>query len=104
MAAKAEKTTHFYPLSMFTYPICPPPKAVGGEIGETRTVKFYPAALHFGEEVDLSAFAEGCVIDNFPEGCDANSSRDDLREALAIHVHKIVSNNYEALASKLDKD
>ena len=51
MSGKSTKPTHFYPLSMFTYPICPPPVAVGGEVGETRTVKFAPAALHFGEEV-----------------------------------------------------
>jgi len=42
------------------------------------------------------------VVDNFPEGCDNNSSRDDLREALAVYVHKIVSANYDALAAKLD--
>mmetsp|Transcript_4816 Transcript_4816/g.15237 ORF Transcript_4816/g.15237 Transcript_4816/m.15237 type:complete len:415 (+) Transcript_4816:33-1277(+) len=104
MAAKADKVTHFYPLSMFTYRICPPPQAVGGEIGETRTVKYYPAALHFGDEVDLSAFAEGCVADNFPEGCDASASRDTLREALSAHIHGIVFDNYQALASRIEKD
>eukprot|EP00965_Chrysotila_dentata_P200799 6180185-Pleurochrysis_carterae.AAC.1 len=26
MAGKAKRVTHFYPLSMFTYPICPPPQ------------------------------------------------------------------------------
>ena len=30
MADKAGKTTHFYPLSMLTHPICPPPRQVGG--------------------------------------------------------------------------
>mmetsp|Transcript_6059 Transcript_6059/g.18248 ORF Transcript_6059/g.18248 Transcript_6059/m.18248 type:complete len:413 (-) Transcript_6059:343-1581(-) len=102
MSAKADRPTHFYPLSMFTYPICPPPTTVGGEIGEQRTVKYFPAALHFGEEVDVSRFSEGCVTDNFPAGCDANSSRDELREALAKHVHSIVSSNYQDLAAKLD--
>lgn len=28
MADKAGRTTHFYPLSMLTYPICPPPEQV----------------------------------------------------------------------------
>ncbi len=39
--------------------ICPPPQTVGGEVGETRTVKFNAAALHFGEEIDMSRFQEG---------------------------------------------
>merc|ERR1712039_451199 len=62
MSDKAKRPTHFYPLSMFTYPICPPPKQVGGEIGEVRNVKYAPAALHFDEEIDLTAFAAGCVV------------------------------------------
>jgi hypothetical protein len=61
MADKAGRTTHFYPLSMLTYPICPPPEQIGGEVGERRTVKWSPAGLHFGEPVDLAAFLEGCA-------------------------------------------
>ena len=56
MADKAGRTTHFYPLSMLTYNVCPPPEQVGGAVGEQRTVKFSPAALHFGEEVDLEEY------------------------------------------------
>eukprot|EP00310_Coccolithus_braarudii_P022115 CAMPEP_0183355582 /NCGR_PEP_ID=MMETSP0164_2-20130417/40968_1 /TAXON_ID=221442 /ORGANISM="Coccolithus pelagicus ssp braarudi, Strain PLY182g" /LENGTH=366 /DNA_ID=CAMNT_0025528731 /DNA_START=169 /DNA_END=1269 /DNA_ORIENTATION=+ len=102
MAGKANRPTHFYPLSMFTYPICPPPQQVGGAVGESREVKYHPAGLHFGEEIDLAPFAEGCVVDNFPEGCTAESSREELREALTRHVHAIVASNYDALAMKLD--
>uniref|UniRef100_A0A7S4F5M3 Phospholipid/glycerol acyltransferase domain-containing protein n=1 Tax=Chrysotila carterae TaxID=13221 RepID=A0A7S4F5M3_CHRCT len=103
MAGKAKRVTHFYPLSMFTYPICPPPQQVGGEIGEVRNVKYHPAGLYFGDEVDLSQFSEGCVGgDNFPEGCDPNASRDELREALATSVHRTVSDNYRKLADKLE--
>ena len=102
MADKANRPTHFYPLSMFTYPICPPPVAVGGEIGETRTVKFHPAGLVFGEEIDLSNFAEGCVVPGFPTECTADISREELREALATHVHSIVSSNYGHLAKQLE--
>lgn len=101
MAAKAGKTTHFYPLSMLTYKIAPPPDAVGGAIGESRAVKWAPAGLHFGDEVDLEDFASGCVVDNFPEGCDPSQQRDALREALSKHVHGIVSKNYAALESEL---
>ena len=98
---KAKRPTHFYPLSMFTYPICPPPKAVGGAVGEERVVKWSPGGLHFGDEIDLDDFAAGCVVENFPEGCDDKESRDVLRDALAEHIHGIVSDNYKNLEAKL---
>merc|ERR1719331_1146162 len=81
MADKAGRNTHFYPLSMLTYPVCPPPSSVGGAVGEQRTVKWSPAGLHFAEEVDLAEFAAGCVLPNFPAECE-QSPRDQLRDAL----------------------
>jgi glycerol-3-phosphate O-acyltransferase len=101
MADKAGRTTHFYPLSMFTHPVCPPPKAVGGAVGEERTVKWSPAGLHFAEEVDLEEFAAGCVVDNFPEGCEP-SPREALRDALTEHIHSIVADNYKTLEAELE--
>jgi len=104
MADKAGRTTHFYPLSMLTYPICPPPEQVGGEVGERRTVKYAPAGLHFGECVDLAEFAEGCVVDGvFPKNCDPSQERELLRDALSEHIHSIVSDNYQGLTKKLEK-
>ena len=102
MADKAGRTTHFYPLSMLTHPICPPPQQVGGAVGEVRTVKWSPAGLHFGDEVDLEAFAQGCVVDNFPEDCDPAQKRDALRDALTQHIHGIVQGNYEGLDKELE--
>ena len=142
MADKAGRTTHFYPLSMLTYPICPPPRQVracpsphtlsrcalhaqsagraltrlasdgsgfmctalcfqvGGAVGEERTVKWSPAGLHFGEAIDLDEFAQGCVVDDFPEGCE-QSPRDALRDKLSEHIHGVVSANYGGLEEKL---
>jgi len=102
MADKAGRTTHFYPLSMLTYNVCPPPEQVGGAVGEQRTVKFSPAGLHFGDEVDLEAFAQGCVVDNFPADCvDGPEMREKLRDLLTEHIHGIVSDNYKGLAKDL---
>eukprot|EP00966_Prymnesium_polylepis_P293678 6782322-Prymnesium_polylepis.1 len=42
---------------MLTYPVCPPPMAVGGAVGEQRTVKWSAAGLHFADAVDLSVSA-----------------------------------------------
>ena len=38
MSEKAGRKSHFYPLSMVTADVCPPPVAVGGAVGEVRGV------------------------------------------------------------------
>lgn len=101
MSGKAGRTCHFYPLSMFTAAVCPPPVSVGGAVGERRVVKHAPAGLHFAAEIDLANFDEGCLVDSFPEGCSAEESRDALREALASACHAEVAKNYAALEKQL---
>jgi len=91
MAAKSKRPAHFYPLSMFTYPICPPPQQVGGAVGERRTVKFAPAALHFGDEVDIKAAFAG-----------PDATKDEQRDAMKSHIEGTVATNYNALAEKLE--
>ena len=39
-------------------------------------------------QIDLDAFAAGCVVDGFPDGCDPNQSRDATRDALSEHIHR----------------
>ena len=103
MADKAGRTTHFYPLSMLTYPVAPPPEAVGGAVGEQRTVKYSPAGLSFGDAVNLEEFAQGCLVDNFPEGCESGDPevREMLRDKLTEHIHGIVTENYNGLKEKM---
>merc|ERR1719231_1124567 len=101
MANKSGRQTHFYPLSMLTHGVAPLPDAVGGAVGEQRTVKFNPAGLYFGEEVNLEDFAEGCVVDGFPEGCESVEKRDALRDALSEHIHSKVADNYKELVEKV---
>jgi len=99
MAGKArERTTHFYPLSMLTWPVCPPPQAVGGAVGEVRVVGWRPAGLHFGPSIDFANFDEGCVAsDLIPEGCDPADEKEAMQRAAAEHVHGVVSKNYKGL-------
>jgi glycerol-3-phosphate O-acyltransferase len=103
MGDKGGRPTHFYPLSMLTYNVCPPPETVGGAVGEQRTVRFSPAGLYFGDEVNLDDWAAGCLVDNFPEGCEEGSPevRDKLREEFAQHMHSLVSQNYKALTEEM---
>merc|ERR1719321_902873 len=69
----------------------------GGAVGEERKVAYGPAGLAFGEEVDLEEFAEACVAENFPEGCDPSSTRDEVRERLSAHIQEVVTRNYADL-------
>tara|TARA_B110001452_G_scaffold46339_1_gene35377 strand:- start:183 stop:1385 length:1203 start_codon:yes stop_codon:yes gene_type:complete len=101
MADKAQRPTHFYPLSMFTFPNLPPPVAVGGAVGEVRIVKRFPAGLHFADEVNLENFSEGCLAENFPEGCTVDSTREELRDAFARHCQQVVSENYKKMEQEL---
>merc|ERR1711871_1588217 len=104
MADKSGNPTHFYPLSMLTYPICPPPIAVGGAVGEQHFVKHSPAALAFGDEVDLSLFEVGCMAPSvgFPANCDPLADREESREALTAYLENEVRVNYEEIYAKLE--
>lgn len=48
---KSDKPTHFFPLSMLTGQVLPPPEKVAMEIGERRLVARKPVHIYFGEEV-----------------------------------------------------
>ncbi|CDJ63053.1 glycerol-3-phosphate acyltransferase, putative [Eimeria necatrix] len=49
--------TLFFPMAVYTAPICPPPKEVAKELGETRSCNYSPIGLAIGEplEADLSS-------------------------------------------------
>jgi glycerol-3-phosphate O-acyltransferase len=51
-AKKAGTPTHFYPMSLITHDMLPPPETVGGaEVGERRTCSYTPVHMAVGEEV-----------------------------------------------------
>lgn len=62
MAQQANHPTHFYPLSLFTYHVMPPPLQIAKEIGEKREVAHVPVYLAFGSEVDLEQFPESHLL------------------------------------------
>ena len=102
MAGKADKKTHFYPLSMLTYNVCPPPDAVGGDVGESRLVNWSPAALHFGDAVDIEPWLQEYADANHPDDADTKEAKTAAGESLAEHIHGIVADNYRGLAKKLE--
>jgi glycerol-3-phosphate O-acyltransferase len=84
MAQQAEHVTHFYPLSLYTYHLMPPPKHVEKELGEKRTVQFTPVHLTFGPEVEMENFSGHEYLD-----------KKIKRTARADFIWNIVQKNYE---------
>lgn len=55
MAKRSGVKTHFYPLSLFTYHMLPPPEKTMIEIGEVRSASKAKIGISFGDEIDLDA-------------------------------------------------
>lgn len=51
MGNKSKKPTHFYPMSMVSYDLCPPPDFIEAGVGEQRNVRFTPIGIAIGDEV-----------------------------------------------------
>ena len=83
MARHASKPVHFYPLSLATFDILPPPPAVEAELGEHRTAKREGALLSFGDEIDMEHFPGSNLTD-----------RHEKRAARAKYIWNLVHANY----------
>lgn len=83
MAQQSGKPTHFYPLSLATYDLLPPPKTVEKVIGERRFAKRAPVHLSFGHEIDMN---------NFP-GSDTKDKK-AKRAARAQYIWELVKELY----------
>jgi len=74
MARKSKKDCHFYPFSMSSYEVCPPPDGVESGVGERRNVRYGPVGVWVGEETKneggLEARHKFC--ENAEEECDKN--------------------------------
>mmetsp|Transcript_28577 Transcript_28577/g.34809 ORF Transcript_28577/g.34809 Transcript_28577/m.34809 type:complete len:270 (+) Transcript_28577:549-1358(+) len=51
MSNKSKVTTHFYPLAMVSYDLCPPPDFVEAGVGESRNVRYTPVGIACGDEI-----------------------------------------------------
>jgi len=83
-AKKAKKKTTFFTLSLYTYPILPPPEKVEEEIGEMRKASASPAHLYFGEEIDFMDEKSG-------------RTKEEKRKIRAETIWNQVRTNYEKL-------
>jgi glycerol-3-phosphate O-acyltransferase len=86
MAKKSGKRTHFFPLSLYTYALLPPPSAVQKKLGEPRYTRCTPIHLAFGAEIDM---------ENFP-GID-HVDKKQQRQQRAEYIWSEVVKNYKNL-------
>eukprot|EP00547_Thalassionema_nitzschioides_P000081 CAMPEP_0194211002 /NCGR_PEP_ID=MMETSP0156-20130528/9228_1 /TAXON_ID=33649 /ORGANISM="Thalassionema nitzschioides, Strain L26-B" /LENGTH=405 /DNA_ID=CAMNT_0038938425 /DNA_START=84 /DNA_END=1301 /DNA_ORIENTATION=- len=51
MGNKSKVKTHYYPLSMVSYDLCPPPDFVEAGVGEQRNIRFVPVGISCSAEI-----------------------------------------------------
>lgn len=86
MASHAQKPTYFYPLSLATYSILPPPETIQTELGEKRNTKASAIHLAFGNAVNEEAFLDPHLEDKHLR-----------RKARSDYIYNLVCENYTKL-------
>ncbi len=56
MAKKATRSSHFFPLTLSTYDILPPPPVVEKQLGEERIARRSLVHIYFGDEIDMQKY------------------------------------------------
>ncbi len=86
MAKKAKTPTHFYPLTLATYELLPPPETIQKELGEMRIAKRGPIHIEFLPEFDMENF----IGSN-------ESDKSQRRKLRAEAIWNLVKNCYERI-------
>lgn len=92
MTKKAGTTTHFYPLTLLTYRVLPPPNDVEIELGEERFTKYAGVYASFGKEIDML---------NFPGFAEENKIQQ--RHARSEYIWNLVRTDYQRLKEIKDQ-
>lgn len=88
LGRKANKPTHFFPLSLSTHDILPPPEDLQVALGEKRPTNTAPIHIYFGDEIDM---------ENFPHDQIALHDKQKKKDARASYIWKLVSDQYHKL-------
>lgn len=87
MAQRSSRPTHFYPMSLATFDIMPPPEKVEVELGEPRILRRCPVHMTIGAEFDFDRFTD--------------ADRDARRAAQAEAAWTVVKDAYRAFRPRL---
>jgi len=82
MGNKSKKPTHYYPLAMVSYELCPPPDFVEAGVGEQRNIRYSPVAISCGEELESVGGLES-------------------RHAFCENAEKVTDDLYQALTKEM---
>lgn len=85
MAKKATTLTHFYPLSLYTYNLLPPPDTIQTEMGEKRITKWCKIHAFFQKEIFTKNFENSSL------------NKIEKRKKRAEYIHSIVKKGYDIL-------
>ena len=86
MGKKGKTLTHFFPLTLATYSIMPPPEKIQIEMGEKRIANRDAVFISFSEELDMEHFL----------GSD-EKNKIRKRKNRAEYIHNIVKKEYEKI-------
>lgn len=86
MARKAKTKTHFYPLTLATYELLPPPETIQVELGEERSAHFTPIHISFSKEIDMESFPGS-----------EESDKNERRKRRALAFWNIVNQEHQRL-------
>lgn len=86
MARKAKTPTHFYPFTLSTYNLLPPPETIQKELGEVRVTQRCPIQIAFAPAFDMEIFP----------GSEEND-KTVRRKARADAIWDIVNTNYKRM-------
>ncbi len=86
MSRKAKRPTHFYPLTLATYDLLPPPDTIQKELGEMRRIQKGAITIAFSPEFDM---------DHFPGS--EEKEKTTRRKNRADAIWNIVNNTYQGL-------
>lgn len=86
-ANKSGRPCHFYPMSLVTYNMLPPPSNVGGaQVGEERVVNHIPMFMAVGDEIDWSKAVPSQI-----------TGKIEKREAQGAYVQSVVIEGYKQI-------
>lgn len=83
-ALKASTPTHFYPMSLVTYDLLPPPDTILTELGESRQTMRTPIHIAIGNEIDM-------------DGITTTQDKQLAREHRAEAIWNLVNQGYQQL-------
>lgn len=86
MSNKSKVKTHFYPLAMVSYDLCPPPDSLDAGTGEARNVRYGPVGIACGDELENTGGAETRHL--FTEAAEKNCEKDYAKLLQAIEDKK----------------